>query len=292
MTAAPGWYDAGTPGELRWWDGTRWTGQVAAAGPIVGPTPPHRAPAPSTSPTGSPSGPQPGWYPAGSDQLRWWDGSHWTGLRVKDGKPGTDWATTEQPTLAWVFASVFLVLALLQFSLGLLSSHLSVNGVPLALVSILWFGIAAKTTAVRRIPRPTGEPTVIDAVRPLPGEQDGPGAGWYDVSSRATRWWTGSRWAQYVGTQYGVRPTFHGARAFRTYLVLCWVILGIGVLGLIVGVVLVINSSDDSYAFLGAAIGIVVIAGGVLFGVLGGVLLAMSRTQRRLLLLPELPPGR
>ncbi|WP_085510801.1 DUF2510 domain-containing protein [Plantibacter flavus] len=27
MTAAPGWYEAGTPGKLRWWDGTQWTAQ-------------------------------------------------------------------------------------------------------------------------------------------------------------------------------------------------------------------------------------------------------------------------
>ena len=294
MTAAPGWYEAGTPGKLRWWDGTQWTAQEADAAPPVKQEVPVTllAPTPMASPSQLPSGPQPGWYPTGPDQLRWWDGSHWTGLRVKNGKPGTDWATTEQPSLAWVFGSLFLVLAIAQFSLGALSSHLSVNGFPMLFLALLWFGIAAQTTAVRRIPQPVAAPVVIDVVRPLPGEQDGPGAGWYSVSPRATRWWTGSRWAQYVGTQYGIRPTFHGARAFRIYLVMSWAVLGIGVLALAVGVVILVNSSGDGYGFLGGIIGGIVVGGGVLFAVLGGVLLIMSRMQRRLLLLPDLPPGR
>lgn len=285
MNTAPGWYDAGTPGKLRWWDGTQWTAHEALSAPVPAPAP---APAPTPAPQviGSPAA---GWYPTPAGPLRWWDGTHWTGLRVKDGKPGIDWSTTEQPVLAWVFGGVFLLLSLAQFSLAALGGSFPWNGFLMLLVALLWFAIAVQDSIIRRIPAPVGaEPVVIDAVRPMPGEQEGPGAGWYPVATRTTRWWTGTRWSQYTGTQYGPRATFHGATAFRRYLIVCWAIIGLGVVATIVGIVLLAMADGEP---VGIVIGVVVLIGGIVFGVLGGVLLLTSRVQRRLLLVPEGPPG-
>ncbi|MGE4115865.1 MAG: DUF2510 domain-containing protein [Candidatus Nanopelagicales bacterium] len=53
--APPGWYDDGA-GQIRWWDGHRWTVHAQQA--------PRAAAA--------------GWYPDGAGRLRWWDGYRWT----------------------------------------------------------------------------------------------------------------------------------------------------------------------------------------------------------------------
>jgi len=270
---------------VRWWDGVQWTAHEAPVQPAVQQAvqvPAQQAVQPATPQSA------PGWYPTADGRLRWWDGTRWTGMRVKDGEPGIDWATTEQPTLAWVFGGVFLALALAQFSLAALGGLPPVNGVLMLAIAVLWFAIAVQGAKVRRIPVPHGTaPVVIDAVRPLPGEQEGIGAGWYPVGSRTTRWWTGTRWSQYTGTQHGLRPTFHGARGFRNYLIVCWVIAGIGVIAALVGIVMLVVVGDDTVGF---AVGLVVLIGGILFAVLSGVLLLVSGVQRRLLLLPEHPP--
>ncbi|MCS5721755.1 DUF2510 domain-containing protein, partial [Herbiconiux sp. CPCC 203406] len=234
----------------------------------------------------APQGPPLGWYPAPGDVLRWWDGRRWTGLRVKNGVPGSDWATTEQPGAAWAFGGIFLGLAALQFLLGALGSIVSPNGIATLALAALWFAIAAQSQAVRRIPAPTGDAVVIDAVRPLPGEEEGPGAGWFPVAPRFTRWWTGTRWSQYTGTIYGVRPSFQGARAYRVLLIMSWILVGLGVLALLAGIILLVVAADS----LWAAIGVIVIIGGVLIAVLGLVILLLTRYQRRILLLPTDPP--
>ncbi|WP_159501865.1 DUF2510 domain-containing protein [Microbacterium sp. 18062] len=41
-SAPPGWYDAGVPGQLRWWDGTAWTTHVQPM-PPASPLPPAQA---------------------------------------------------------------------------------------------------------------------------------------------------------------------------------------------------------------------------------------------------------
>jgi hypothetical protein len=280
VSAAPGWYEAGTPGKLRWWDGVQWTAHETDTAPAA----PAAVQAPVTPL--APQGPPLGWYPAPGGVLRWWDGARWTGLRVKNGVPGSDWATTEQPGAAWAFGSIFLMLAALQFLLGALGSIVSPNGIATLALAALWFAIAAQSQAVRRIPPPTGDAVVVDVLRPLPGEQEGPGAGWFPLAPRFTRWWTGTRWSQYTGTVYGVRPTFQGERAYRILLIMSWILVGLGVLALLAGIVLMAVAAES----LWTAIGVIVIIGGVLIVVLGLVILLLSRYQRRVLLLPTNPP--
>lgn len=65
--AAPGWYDDGA-GQQRWWDGSRWTVNVA---PLARQTP------------------QPGWYDDGSGRHRWWDGQSWGDVAVSSATPAS-----------------------------------------------------------------------------------------------------------------------------------------------------------------------------------------------------------
>lgn len=304
VSAAPGWYDAGTPGRLRWWDGVQWTSHETdapsaplppsaplssqAAVPVsYGAAAQQGYPAPGRPLT--PAGPPLGWYPAPGEVLRWWDGRRWTGLRVKNGIPGSDWATAENPAAAWAFGGVFLALALLQFLAGAFLASVSPNGIITLALAALWFAIAIQSQIVRRIPAPTGEGVVVDAVRPLPGVEEGPGAGWMPIAPRFTRWWTGTRWAQYTGTVYGVRPTFQGARAYRILVVMSWVLVAVAVLALIAGIVLLVVGAGATTS-LWTAIGVVVLIGAVLVGILGLVMLLLTRHQRRILLLPAHPP--
>jgi hypothetical protein len=270
MGAAPGWYDAGVPGRLRWWDGSGWS--------------PHE--------TDTPTAPQAGWYPVPNGVLRWWDGRSWTGLRVKDGRPGIDWATTEQPVMVWVFGLLFFGLAVVQLGLGVLVSTVSPSGVTTLLLSGLWFAVAIQSSAVRRIPSPVEPPATIGAVRPLPGEVEGPDAGWYPVGSRTTRWWSGVRWAQYAGTPQGVRPTFHGARAIKTMFVMSWVLIGAGALAVIAGVVMLVPGAGAAADQLLGVIGLAVLLSGILLAGLGVLVLAMTFRHRRVLVPPSGPPSR
>ena len=341
MAAAPGWYDAGVPGRLRWWDGVQWTGHevdaVAAVQPYAGvpaqeaqsysgvPTqpaqpyagvpaqpyavvPPQQPWQPAYGATASqsqpihyqaphyqaPTGPPMGWYPTPAGPLRWWDGSKWTGLRVKNGVPGTDWATSEQPGAAWAVGSIFAVLALLQFALGLLTPGPFFSGGGMLVLAVLWFLIAAQSSAVRRIPAPVGDAVVIDAVLPLPGAAEGPGAGWYPVAPRTSRWWTGVRWSQYLGTAFGVRPTFHGARSWRTFKVMLWSLLGFGVLVVVVGIALTVagnSSPSPDPVSLPVVIGVCLVVGGAILALVAGLMFAVSGRTRRLLFPPDHAPA-
>lgn len=286
MNAAPGWYDAGTPGRVRWWDGTQWTAHeadapaaVAASAPPVGPT------------SATAAGPLPGWYVTPAGPARWWDGKKWTAMRTKsDGSHGTDWASTEQVGFAWALGAVFASLGAVQFVLGTLAPGVSFAGIPMLLVAALWFGIAIQTTAVLRIPVPTSAPLMAEAFRPLPGEQEGPGAGWYPITGTTGRWWTGARWSQYTNSKFGIRPTFHAPQAQAA---LRWVGIGVfalAAIALIIGVFFIIVGANDPSDYASSVIGWVTAVGAVVFAGLGAVVFAMTRYQTRLLFPPSEPP--
>ncbi|WP_314649801.1 DUF2510 domain-containing protein [uncultured Microbacterium sp.] len=314
MNAAPGWYDAGTPGRVRWWDGQQWTAHEAdapaavaapaasapatspvSAAPASVPAPapaPASVPAPTPAPASAPASPttQPGWYQTPAGPARWWDGTKWTAMRTKDGVPGTDWANVEQVGFAWVLGVVFLMLGGTQLSLALMSPSVSFSAVPTLLLAVLWFAIAAQTTAIVRIPAPTSAPLMLDVFRPLPGEQEGAGAGWYPITASTTRWWTGTRWSQYTHARFGIRPTFHSEKT-RTMMrrmivgifVLAAAVVVAGIIGIVVGS---LQGTDDLWTPIGWTLAV----GGVVFAGAGGLIAAMMATQVRLLFPPNEPP--
>lgn len=282
MNAAPGWYDAGTPGRVRWWDGTQWTPhEVDAPAAVAAPAQPSAAPA----------GPVPGWYATPAGPPRWWDGRKWTGLRFRaDGTPGTDWGNTEQVGFTWALGVVFLALASVQLVLGMVTPGVSFAGFPLMLVAALWFGIAIQTTIVLRIPVPTSAPLMLDIVRPLPGEQEGPGAGWYPITGTTSRWWTGARWAEYTNSRFGIRPTFHAARSLAALRVTAIGVFALAALVVVVGIVFIVIGANNPSDYVSPVVGWVMAIGGVLFAALGATVIAMNRYQARLLLPPAEPP--
>lgn len=211
-------------------------------------------------------------------------------MRTKDGVPGTDWANVEQVGVAWAMGVVFLVLGGTQLSLALQAPSVSFSAVPTLFLVLLWFAIAAQTTAVLRIPAPTSAPLMLDTFRPLPGEQEGAGAGWYPISASTTRWWTGTRWSQYTHARFGIRPTFHAEQTRRTMrrmtigiFVVAAAVVVAGVVGIVVGSV----QGDDG---LWTPIGWILVVGGVVFAGAGGLIAAMTNTQVRLLFPPSEPP--
>lgn len=311
MNAAPGWYDAGAPGRVRWWDGTQWTAHEADAPPAApmttaAPTPARAAPMVTiASPPGAPApvgqahpaaadapgaGPAPGWYPTPAGSERWWDGRKWTALRTKDGRIGIDWASIEQVGLGWVLGGLFLALGGVQVALAVVSPGLVVAAVPQLLLAALWFAITIQTTLVLRIPRPTTAPVVREEFRPLPGEQEASGAGWYAVSGTLSRWWTGTRWAHYTVARWGIRPTFHAARTRRTLRSITLAFLAVAALAVLAGIVLVAMNAAGAAPAAMAGIGWAVIIGGAGLAVIAVLVAALSLPQVRLLALPTDPP--
>ncbi|MGN8026336.1 DUF2510 domain-containing protein [Microbacterium sp. 22242] len=289
MSAQPGWYDAGVPGRERWWDGGQWTAHERDVSPPAptggGFAGAAGAPVAAQSPLTAPA---PGWYPApGTAVLRWWEGRHWTGFRIKDGRPGTDGVTAEQPATAWVLGGLFLLVGVSQLLISFSTGYFG-SGIPFIALGALWLVIAARTSALRRMPAPATAPVFPDFVRPLPGEQEGAGAGWYPVARTGSRWWTGTRWAEYVVTRFGIRPTFHGRRAILATRIMVWIFLGMGVLCALAGVLLTAGAADDSDMLFAGVTAIVL---GILFVLLWIALLISSRTQARLLLVPATPPA-
>ncbi|MDR6690739.1 hypothetical protein J2X55_001638 [Microbacterium sp. 1154] len=282
MNAAAGWYDAGTPGRARWWDGTQWTtheAPVPAAAPAGVPGQPLAAP--------RPAGPPPGWYPTTAGELRWWDGRIWTGSRVRGGTAGIDWATLEQPVLGWIAGGLFLFTALVYALSGMLARNPTILPLLFVALSALWLAMAAQSTRVRRLPTPVGDPVASDHLRPLPGDVEGPGAGWYPIRHAAHRWWTGKRWGAYLSTRYGVRPTFHAERSFRTLRVVMTVLAALTSAAVLIGIVLVVIAVGS----VQAAIGWLLTVCAVVFGAVIAVIWVVSRAQTRLLLLPTEPPA-
>jgi hypothetical protein len=95
--AEPGWYDDGS-GRHRWWDGSRWTADVAD---LSGPT----VELDSVAVT-SQAAPRPGWYDDAHGRMRWWDGREWTARSKLIGKPHSlAGITVSGEWIHWGFAS-------------------------------------------------------------------------------------------------------------------------------------------------------------------------------------------
>ncbi|MDF2990073.1 MAG: hypothetical protein K0S37_587 [Microbacterium sp.] len=226
------------------------------------------------------------WYAQG-DGLRWWDGARWTGMRVADGKPGVDWITADNAVPLFVSSALFFVAGAVHLCLAAFSPTSLLSGALFVALALFWLFGAMHVRRIAKLPAPSGEPVVIDAVRPLPGEQEGPGAGWFPVSSTVGRWWTGTRWSQYTWTRFGIRPTFHGARSFRILLWMASAFIAVGVIALVTGIVVVKAATDPT----ATGIGVVVIVAGSVLLVIGLLFLALSPISKRPLVIPSSPPA-
>jgi hypothetical protein len=212
MDVQAGWYAAGEPGKVRWWDGTRWTDREAEvpAGPWAVPL---------------------GWYmypPSG--QPRWWDGTRWTAYRVKSRRVAVEPYVFEPPALGWIIGGAFVVMGTLNLTGGSASPSVIGLGVVLLGLAVLYFVGAGRAVARRRVAAPTTAALINDSLRPFPGDVEGSDAGWYPVTGIVHRWWTGSRWAEYVSESGSVRPTQFGPRSYRVAMIGS---AALGVVGLI-----------------------------------------------------------
>lgn len=230
---------------------------------------------------------QPGWYEVpGLGEIRWRDGAHWTAYRVANGVPGANWYAVEPPLIGYAFGAIFLALGLMQLFLAIVGDTPPVNAILMCALAAFWFGGAISTTNVRRLPHPASGPIAFEAVEPLPGRVEGPGAGWYPVSSRASRWWSGARWGHYLIEAGRVRPTFTGPKTYRALIVTGWVFAGLGALALAAGIV-AMSVAHGSPAFW---VGVFLLVGGIVVGVVGAIVFPVTRLRRSALLLPEQPP--
>lgn len=268
MTTPQGWYDAGVPGRQRWWDGAQWTA--------------HERDAPVAAPSM-------GWYLVpGTVDVRWWDGTVWTPYRIRDGKPKPDAFAIEPPSTGLILGIMFLVLGLAQLSLALATRSPGnfVTPVLFVLVAVVWIVGARHSQGVRALPAPQSMPIIDPVARPLPGEVEGPGAGWYPMTGQVTRWWTGARWSWYIGMKFGARPGYAGPRGYITSMIVGWFMAGLAVLGLALGVTGAALSASPAGAFM-IAIGFVF---AVVFAGLALFILLLTRSRRNAMLLPTSPP--
>ena len=297
-TAQPGWYDAGVPGRERWWDGTQWTPherEVAAAVPAAPAVP--VAPGGGAAPAGFGASAAPvqtiamGWYPVpGSAEVRWWDGTAWTPYGLRGGRPKPDAFAVEPPGTGITLGILFIVVAIMQLGNAALTDVgvFSGSAVLFLIAGLIWLIAGFHSRGVRRKPVPQSDPIWPDAVRPLPGEVEGPGAGWYPMHGRVTRWWTGVRWSWYVGQKFGVRPGHSGPRGYLVSRILGWAMTGLGALSLVVGVLGIIVDSHGHglwgrLGFFGVVFGVVML-------LLGGLVLLLVHHRRYSLILPPQAP--
>ncbi|WP_441905869.1 DUF2510 domain-containing protein [Microbacterium sp.] len=290
MNAQPGWYDAGVPGQERWWDGVQWTAHERPVGaalqqqPMVPAVP--MVPAAMGSAAMGSAAPM-GWFPVpGAGDVRWWDGTMWTPYRLRDGKPRPDAFAIEPGNLGIVFGIVFIVLGISQYSTYTVSGQpvFAVTPILFFIAGVLWLIGGLHAGGLKKLPAPSTVP-VFDAVtRPLPGEVEGAGAGWFPVSGQVGRWWTGARWSPYIAQKFGVRPTQYGPRAYRTSMIIGWVLVGLGVLAAVFGFAFV-----TALGWMAAA---VVFPGLVLSLVGGAVTLTVYLRRYTMVLPPQAPPLR
>lgn len=230
-----------------------------------------------------------GWYPVpGTADVRWWDGTVWTPYRIRDRKPKPDVLAIEPPSAGLALGIAFLVIGLLQLSLAisLRSPGVFVAPVLFVLVAVIWIAGARHSQAVRSLAAPHSAPVIDPVVQPLPGEVEGPGAGWYPMTGQVTRWWTGARWSWYVGLKLGARPGYAGPRGYLASMIVGWFVVGLAVTGL----VLVVAGSIMEQ---GPVTGFMIVIGIIFALIFGGVAvftLLLTRSRRNAMLLPTSPP--
>ena len=315
MTAQPGWYDAGVPGRERWWDGTQWTAHERLIAPPTPAAPLHppvqaqhppqqahqagqagQAPAQQAwagqafagQPTAAAASAPMGWYQVpGEGDVRWWDGASWTPYRLRDGRPKADAFAVEPPATALVLGILFMLVGVMQLGTAAIgdSGSFRTTGVLFLIVGAVWLIGSMQSSSVRKKPAPQSGAMWPDAVRPLPGEAEGPGAGWYPVAGQVTRWWTGTRWSWYIGQKYGVRPGHAGPRGYLVSMVLGWVMAGLGLIALIGGA---IGAAVLSGPMVLIGAGAIVL--GVLLLLLGGLILLITHLRRHTMILPTKAP--
>lgn len=268
MSTPQGWYDAGTPGRQRWWDGTQWTA--------------HEQETPPTTPPM-------GWYQVpDSADVRWWDGVMWTPYRIRAGRPRPDALAVEPAQMGFFLGIVFFVLAMLQLSAAVITRNPGNFVLPVLLLTaaVVWFVGAGYTRALTRNAAPRTAPIVDATSRPLPGEVEGPNAGWYPVTRQASRWWTGSRWSWYIGTKMGARPGHAGPRGYLISMIAGWAVAAIALLALILTVVGAVMAQGP-YSGGIIVIGVMLT---VVFSGLAAFALLLTRSRRNAMLLPTTPP--
>lgn len=269
LNAQPGWYDAGVPGMQRWWDGAQWTSHQREA------IRPQFA---------TPLAPM-GWFPVvGTTDVRWWDGASWTPYRLRDDRPRPDALAIEPENTAVVLGLVFVVLSVTQFGTYSLAGQpfFAVTPVLFLLSGILWLIGGLRVGQLKKLPAPATMPVFDPSVRPLPGEVEGSGAGWFPVAGQVTRWWTGAQWSSYVGQKFGVRPTHSGRRAYRASMAVGWVFAGLGVLGTVVGIIVI--------GVLGRWEGLAVVIPAVIAVVIALLVLLLTHIRRFTLIHPPHAP--
>ena len=264
MSAQPGWYDAGVPGQERWWDGAQWTAHARAVA---------RAAAPM------------GWFPVpGTADVRWWDGGRWTPYRFRDGKPRPDAFAVEPDNFGVVFGVVFIALGITQGSTYNLSGQPFFAVAPLLFIlsGIVWLVGGIRSSQLKKLPAPLAAPMFDPSIRPLPGEVEGPGAGWIPVAGQVTRWWTGSQWSSYIGQKFGVRPTHAGDRSYRAVMAVGWVLGALSVLGVIAGVIV--------FSALERWTAAAIILPAVILLIVAVLVLVLTHVRRYMMVLPPTPP--
>lgn len=286
MSTPAGWYDAGAPGRLRWWDGAQWTEHECDAPQPVSPSAPQPAVV-AAAPVQA--GVAMGWYAVpGTSETRWWNGRDWTAYSIRAGRPRGDWYAVEPPGIGYAFGPLFLVLGALLLLTSRLAEIPNYSGIGIMAVGAFWLSAAVALTIVRGRPAPASAPLGFDVVQPLPGQIEGPAAGWVPVTAKISRWWSGARWGEYILEADRVRPTHGGARSYRAAMILAFVLIGLGALALIAGIVLMAADPSGAPVWLGAA----ALGAGIAFVVIGGVILPVIRYRKPAFVVPEHPPMR
>lgn len=254
----PGWY-ADERGVERWWDGGDWT-DLERATPVVGidlpPVVDHAAAA---------IGPAveivPGWYAVpGTEETRWWDGVHWTASVIDDGEPHAQHLnTTTRSALRLAVLPGLLTVVFAAIAVFMPSTRWTALGFAVPLAAMTGYMVFATFAAMRRVrrPDPVGEPEYPEAARPVLGEVEATHAGWYPAPRPDhLRWWTGTRWAQYVWDGAAPRPSFGDERGYRALLGVAGVLFAVFLGSIVWGAVVAgtdVGSVVTAAGFSGAA---------------------------------------